>query len=50
VKIRIPALIGCLAVIVLTYLSSGLVSALSATAALAFFWVVVEAAVMERRL
>jgi hypothetical protein len=48
VKIRLPALIGCLALIVLAYLSSGLMQALAAIAVLAFFWVVFEAAVAER--
>jgi hypothetical protein len=47
-KVRIPALIGCLAVVILTYLSSGLVSALSAMAAMAFVWGVFEAAIAER--
>jgi hypothetical protein len=48
VKVRIPALIGCLAVVILTYLSSGLVSALSAMAALAFVWMVFEVVIAER--
>jgi len=48
-KVRIPALIGCITLIVLAYVTSGLVQALAAIAVLAFFWVVFEAAATERR-